>query len=46
VGGAAARVRVSDDDGEALLGRAPGDAQADDAAADDDDIGLRLRACT
>jgi hypothetical protein len=37
---ALARLRIGDDDVQALLGRSPADDEADDAAADDEDVGL------
>jgi hypothetical protein len=40
VRGAQARLRIGDDDLQALLGRPPADGKTDDAAADDDDVGL------
>jgi hypothetical protein len=40
VGGALTGARVGYDDPQALLGGTPGDAEADDPAADDDDVGI------
>jgi hypothetical protein len=36
---ALARIGIGDDDLQALLGRPPADGKADDAAADDEDVG-------